>query len=96
MRSTNGYAGRDWQKLWEEYGLEGLLEMHRRFGWFAGVSDRQAARTLVEWSLAAGYDPVSGLLGTYNRQNGTFSLNIDELVQRGLSDPRTLASEQVA
>ena len=52
-----------WQYLWRRYGLAKLIEIARRSGWLEASSNEEAARQLIERSLDAGYDPVSGLFG---------------------------------
>jgi hypothetical protein len=64
----------DWKYLWTSYGLQGLLQMHRQFGWFSDLSDEQAADQLVRWSLEAGYDPVSGHYVRWDEDHSNFSL----------------------
>jgi len=67
----------DWRYLWAEYGLDGLIALHRGLGWFDGLDDTAAGEELVHWSLRAGYDPVSGQFGFYNRRTGHFIPDLD-------------------
>src|SRR3712207_2608086 len=65
-----------WKLLWDRYGLDGLLELVRPDGGDGPGADggpggrrgddERLAAALVGRSLAAGYDPVSGLFGRYS------------------------------
>lgn len=48
---------RGWQYLFETHGLDGLMEINRRSGWFDEVD---AEAELIECARRAGYDPVQG------------------------------------
>ncbi len=63
-----------WQYLWQRFDLAGLIELHRRSGWFDDQTDEQLAAQLVEWSVTAGYDPVSGRFGWIDSADGQFRL----------------------
>ena len=63
-----------WRFLWRHYGLDGLLDVHRRADWCYRCGPEAAAAELVRASLTAGYDPVSGLIGAYRKDAGRFEL----------------------
>ena len=68
-----------WRFLWDHYGLEELLALTQGGedeAWRRGeMADRPAAvRGLIDSARRAGYDPVSGFLGTYSAQTRTFEI----------------------
>src|SRR5258708_7069400 len=46
-----------WQKLWQLYGLRGLLDLNRSGGWFDTRDDAAAVEQIVHRSSVAGCDP---------------------------------------
>jgi hypothetical protein len=63
-----------WKYLWESFGLTGLTAIARRCGCMGVTTDESLADQLIRLSLAAGYDPVSGLFGAYNERTNTFEI----------------------
>jgi hypothetical protein len=63
-----------WQHLFSRYGLEGLIDLakSRRTGWPEKTTDETVADAIVNESLNAGYDPVSGLIGTVRKPTREF------------------------
>ena len=63
-----------WKHLFSRYGLEGLIDLarSRRAGWPEKTSDETVAEAIVSDSLDAGYDPVSGLIGRFEKQSRRF------------------------
>jgi hypothetical protein len=50
-----------WRHLWERFGLDGLVEINRRAGWFNPSDPRGVAEALLQQSLIAGFNPASRL-----------------------------------
>jgi len=55
LRSMITRAG--WKHLWEQFGLEGLVEINDRAGWFNPSDPRGVAEALLQQSLIAGFNP---------------------------------------
>jgi hypothetical protein len=58
-----------WHYLFKTYGIEGILRINQRSGWYE--EDSQAM--LVYQSHVAGYDPIADAFGTYNEASGIFT-----------------------
>ena len=63
-----------WKHLWSRYGLEGLIDLARGAGFPDDAGDADVAGALVEESVAAGYDPVSGRFGECDETSETVEL----------------------
>ena len=63
-----------WKHLFSRYGLERLIDLakSRRAGWPEQTSDETVADAIISESLDAGYDPVSGLIGTFRNSTREF------------------------
>jgi hypothetical protein len=48
-----------WRFLWDRFGLEGLVEINRRAGWFNPSDSRGVAEALLQQSLIAGFNPAA-------------------------------------
>jgi hypothetical protein len=72
-------AREGWQALWRIYGLEGLLKLNQRGGWFDTDSDDVAAEQIRHRSLVAGYDPSTEAdqFGLHARTAGVMTLARD-------------------
>lgn len=67
----------EWQYLWDHFGLAGLLSLlqaEEQANWDA-LAEEATASEIVDGSLVAGYDPVSGLFGRYDRDTHTFEID---------------------
>lgn len=85
-------GAQDWKHLFSRYGLEGLIDLakNRRAGWPEKTTDETVAEAIVSESLDAGYDPVSGLIGTFTRESRRFE------PQRAMSESLAHCSETEA
>ena len=64
---------RGWKHLFSRYGLEGLIDLAKRRGWWPDATrDESVAEAIVGESLDAGYDPVSGLIGEFGNDTRRF------------------------
>jgi hypothetical protein len=70
----SGLTPQGWKYLWSHYGLQGLIDLARREDWPESAGDEEVADALVRESLAAGYDPVSGLFGALDEETQAFEL----------------------
>ena len=64
-----------WKHLFTRFGLEGLIDLakNRQAGWPDRTTDEVVAEAIVSESLDAGYDPVSGLIGTFEKETRRFA-----------------------
>ena len=63
----------EWKHLFREYGLTGLIDLAKQRGnWPDDATDTNVAEAIVNESLEAGYDPVSGLIGEFKEQTRQF------------------------
>ena len=61
-----------WKKLIEFHGINNLLEVDRKSGWFE--ENRQDAIDSIKYQcLISGYDPERDLFGEYNEDSGIFT-----------------------
>jgi hypothetical protein len=47
-----------WRYLWQRFGVQDLVDIGRRSGWFATENDRDAVLELLRRSQEAGFDPL--------------------------------------
>ena len=62
-----------WRTLWRLYGLDGLLDLNRKGGWFDTRDKAAATKQIVHRSRVAGCDPYTGDLtdlGDYGDNGG--------------------------
>jgi hypothetical protein len=65
-----------WRDLWDQWGLDGLVSLSRDGDEPADAEQDEAkSRELIDAALAAGFDPLSGLLGTYSARDRTFEIS---------------------
>lgn len=57
-------TGEHWRYLWQRYGVQELVDIGRRSGWFATRDDRQAIVHLLDRSRQAGFDPLAAGIAT--------------------------------
>lgn len=66
-------GAREWKHLFGHYGLTGLIDLAKQRGnWPDDATETTVADAIVNESLQAGYDPVSGLIGKLREQTGQF------------------------
>lgn len=68
-------TGRGWWFLLDTYGVNGLLEINNRSGWFSDESREEAIEDLYYYSRLAGYDPELDQFGEYCEESGEFTAN---------------------
>lgn len=62
-----------WKHLFRQYGLTGLIDLATKQGdWPADATEVTVAEAIVNESLEAGYDPVSGLIGELKKETRQF------------------------
>jgi len=62
-----------WKHLFSRYGLTGLIDFARQRGdWPADTTEATVAEAIMNESLEAGYDPVSGLIGELKKGTRQF------------------------
>lgn len=63
-----------WQFLIQTYGIEGLLELDTRSGWFVDESATRQEQEdhLKYWCLVAGYNPDSNRFGQFDSETEQF------------------------
>jgi hypothetical protein len=65
-----------WRDLWDLWGLDGLVSLSRGDDEEPDAEqDEAASRRLIDAALSAGFDPLSGLLGTYCARDRTFEIS---------------------
>lgn len=68
-------TARGWWFLLDTHGVDGLLEINERSGWFSDDSREEAIEDLYYYSRIAGYDPELNQFGLYCEENGVFTPN---------------------
>lgn len=53
-----------WRYLWQRYGVQELVDIGRRSGWFSTHNDRDAIVDLLQRSRSAGFDPLADGIST--------------------------------
>lgn len=77
-----------WKHLFSRYGLEGLIDLARsRGGWPEKTQEVTVAEAIVNESLEAGYDPVSGLIGEFKKETRRFEPNRQPAIMPAACDP---------
>ncbi len=64
-----------WQLLFKTYGMEGLLQINKRSGWFDDSNATEAKEEFLYHSRSAGYDPERDVFGLYHEDTGVFTLS---------------------
>ncbi len=59
-----------WQFLIKQYGVEGLLSINERSGWWDGDTEGEAREELLCHARQAGYDPEQDCFGVYDEETG--------------------------
>jgi len=48
-----------WRYLWQRFGVQELVDIGRRSGWFSAENDKAAVLELLKRSREAGFDPLA-------------------------------------
>ena len=74
---TRQYVTREqWRELWDQWGLDGLVALGRDADEPPDArQDEIKSRELIDAALSAGFDPLSGMLGTYSARDRTFEIS---------------------
>ncbi len=61
-----------WQFLVNMHGIDRLLEINAKSGWFCNDTHQEAYEWLLYHCLISGYDPVNDCFGDYDEETGIF------------------------
>lgn len=53
-----------WRYLWQRFGVQELVDIGRRSGWFSTEDDKDAVLELLNRSQEAGFDPLQDGIDT--------------------------------
>jgi hypothetical protein len=66
-------SARGWQKLIRFHGIDKLLQINQRSGWFDEEDNLEAVDEIKYQCVISGYDPVNNAFGEYNDESGVFT-----------------------
>ncbi len=61
-----------WKKIIHFHGIDVILEINQKSGWFDYNNDLEALEGIKYYCLISGYDPERNLFGVYNEESGLF------------------------
>ena len=62
-----------WHLLFKTHGMDGLIRINKRSGWFDEKDDAEAEQMFIYHARIGGYDPEQEVFGKYNEETGEFT-----------------------